>query len=89
MANHLMLEASMAAESLERLRSELLALSEADRAELAHDLIASLDEPRENGVEEAWGLEILRRIREIDSGQATLVDRAELRRRIQAKLGPQ
>lgn len=35
----------MTAEPLERLRSEILALSEAERAELAHDLIKSLDAP--------------------------------------------
>jgi len=35
----------MATEALERIRSEVLELTEAERAELAHDLIASLDEP--------------------------------------------
>ena len=43
----------MATEALERIRSEVLELTEAERAELAHDLIASLDEPRESGVEDA------------------------------------
>lgn len=76
----------MATEPLQRLRSEILALSEAERAELAHDLIQSLDAPRENGVEDAWDREISRRIGEIDAGQAELVDRAEFRRRIRARL---
>jgi putative addiction module component (TIGR02574 family) len=76
----------MTAEPLQRLRSELLALSEAERAELAHDLILSLDAPRDNGAEEAWDQEISRRIGEIDAGQAELVDRAEFRSRIRAKL---
>lgn len=79
----------MATEPLQRLRSEVMALSEAERAELAHDLIQSLDAPRENGVEDAWDREIMRRIQEIDEGQAELIDRAEFRRRIRAKLETQ
>ena len=78
--------ATMSTERLRRLRSEMLALSEAERAELAHDLIQSLDEPRDDGVEDAWDREISRRIGEIDAGQAELVDRAEFRRRIRKKL---
>lgn len=70
----------MSAEPLQRLRSQVLALSESERAELAHDLIQSLDAPRDNGSEEAWEQEIFRRIREIDSGQAELVNRTEFRR---------
>lgn len=76
----------MPAEPLERLRSEILALTEAERAELAHDLIQSLDAPRDNGVEDAWDQEVLRRIGEIDAAQAELVDRAEFRRRMRAQL---
>jgi len=76
----------MATEPLQRLRSEILALSGAERAELAHDLIQSLDAPRDNGVGDAWDQEIMRRIGEIDSGQAELLDRDEFRRRMQAKL---
>ncbi len=76
----------MGTEPLQRLRSEILALSEAERAELAHDLIQSLDSPRDSGVEDAWDREILRRIREIDAGQAELLDRAEFRRSIRARL---
>ncbi|QKK01270.1 MAG: addiction module protein [Pseudomonadota bacterium] len=76
----------MTAEPLERLRSEILALSEAERAELAHDLIKSLDAPRDDGVEDAWDGEISRRINEIDAGQAELVERAAFRERIRAKL---
>jgi putative addiction module component (TIGR02574 family) len=76
----------MTAEPLQRLRSEILALSEAERAELAHALIQSLDAPRDNGVEDAWDVEISRRINEIDTGQAELVERAEFRKRIRAKL---
>jgi len=76
----------MTAEPLQRLRSEALALSEAERAELVHDLIQSLDAPNDSVVEDAWGREISRRISEIDAEQAELVDRAEFRKRIRAKL---
>ena len=76
----------MATEPLQRLRSEILTLSEAQRAELAHDLIQSLDSPRDNGVEDAWDREIVRRIGEVDAGQAELVDRDEFRRGMREKL---
>ncbi|MCG5531458.1 addiction module protein [Halorhodospira halochloris] len=76
----------MTAEPLQRLRSEALALTEAERAELAHDLIQSLDAPRDNGVEDAWDREISRRIGEINAGQAALVERSEFRRRIRERI---
>jgi len=75
----------MATEALERIRSEVLELTEAERAELAHDLMASLDEPRESGVEDAWEREILHRISLIDSGQAKLLDREEFRQKMRAR----
>lgn len=75
----------MATEVLERIRTEVLELTEAERAELAHDLIASLDEPRESGVEDAWDREILHRISLIDSEQAKLLDREEFRQKMRAR----
>jgi putative addiction module component (TIGR02574 family) len=45
-----------------------LALEESDRAELVTVLIDSLDSENEEGVEEAWRLEIERRARELESG---------------------
>ncbi len=75
----------MATETLERIRAEVLELTEAERAELAHDLIATLDEPRESGVEGAWEREILHRISLIDSGQAKLLDREEFRQKMRAR----
>jgi len=75
----------MATEALERIRTEVRELTEAERAELAHDLIASLDEPRESGIEDAWDREILHRISLIDSGQAKLLDREEFRQKMRAR----
>lgn len=68
------------------LRSEALRLSESDRAQLAHDLMVSLDEPGEPDAADAWDREILRRLGQIDAGTATLIDRDELRRRMRARL---
>ena len=75
----------MTTEALERIRTEVMALTEGERAELAHDLVASLDEPRDTGVEDAWDREILRRISLIDSGQAKLIDREEFRQKMRAR----
>jgi putative addiction module component (TIGR02574 family) len=77
----------MATEAMERLRSEMLTLSATERAELAHELIESLDAPRDEGVEEAWDHELLRRISQVNDGQATLIDREAFRRRMRARLG--
>lgn len=41
-----------------------------ERAELAHDLIVSLDETIDAGYEAAWDAEIERRVIEIKSGKA-------------------
>ena len=68
----------MATRELSMLREGALALSEAERANLAHDLVASLDGPAEQDVADAWDKEIVRRINEIDSGNATLLDASEV-----------
>mgnify|MGYP001174050442 CR=1 FL=1 len=76
----------MGSPTLEKVRSEALSLSETERAELAHNLLASLDGPADTDVETAWDAEILRRLAEIDSGTADLIDREEFRRRMRARL---
>ena len=75
----------MGSPTLEKLRSDALSLSEAERAELVHSLVASLDGPADPNAESAWDAEILRRLAEIDSGTAELIDRDELRRRMRAR----
>ena len=74
----------MGSPTLEAVRSDALNLPESERAELAHDLMASLDGPAEPNAENAWDVEILRRLAEIDSGTAELIDREEFRRRLRA-----
>lgn len=68
-----------------KLRSEVLTLSDSERAELAHALVTSLDAPSDENVPDLWDREILRRLAEIDAGTAKLIDRAELRRRLKAR----
>jgi putative addiction module component (TIGR02574 family) len=77
----------MGSPTLEKIRSEALNLTESERAELAQNLVASLDGPSESGVEEAWDAEILRRLAEIDSDSANLIDREEFGRRMRARMG--
>jgi putative addiction module component (TIGR02574 family) len=70
--------------NLDRVRSEALQLSEIDRAELARDLVRSLDAPED--ANKAWEREISQRLSAIDAGTAALIDRDEFRRRIQSRL---
>lgn len=73
-------------QSFEELKDEALALSEADRAALALELVSSLDGKPDPDVETEWNAEIRRRLAEIDNGTAKLIDRDEFRRRIQQRL---
>jgi putative addiction module component (TIGR02574 family) len=57
--------------AVERIRTEISNLSEADRAELAQFLIASLDEGADRDAEAAWDAELERRAEEIRSGRAS------------------
>jgi len=69
----------MVSSTLEKVRSEALNPPEADRAELAYNLVISLDGPPDTNVEQAWDAEI-------ESGTATLIDREEFRRRLRARI---
>src|SRR5262245_18986595 len=72
--------------SLDKLRSEALGLTESERADLAHDLLSSLDGPADRDAATAWDHEIARRVAEIDSHTASLIDRQELSRRMRDRL---
>ncbi|MFO1128165.1 MAG: addiction module protein [Rhodospirillales bacterium] len=76
----------MGSETLRRLRDEALMLPEGERAELAHELVKSLDAPADADAARGWDAELLRRLAEVDEGTARLVDRDEFRRRMQARL---
>lgn len=60
-------------------------LSPAERAELVHDLIISLDEGKDVGAKEAWDTEIEKRIAEIKSGKAKGRTAKDIIAQIQAK----
>ena len=77
----------MSSATFGKVRSEALTLSEAERAELAHTLVTSLDAPSDADAADAWDKEILRRLAEIDAGTAKLIDRETFRRRLQDRLG--
>jgi len=76
----------MSATMLDKVRSEALRLSETERAELAHSLVTSLDGQADPDSQQAWDVEIRRRLAEIDAGTAQLIDREELRRRMQERM---
>lgn len=71
---------------LEKIRTEALDLSESERAELAYELVISLDGAADRDAAREWGAEVVRRLAEIDAGTAKLVDREEFRRRLRARV---
>lgn len=74
----------MPREAAELLR-DALSLPEEQRAALADTLWESLDSEVDEGAEDAWRQEILRRWREIDSGAVTLIPWDDVRTRLWAK----
>lgn len=54
----------------EKLRTELTQLNDAERGELAHFLIQSLDPSSDEDSEAAWDVELEHRAEDIRSGQA-------------------
>jgi len=62
----------------ENITSAAMTLPERERAQLAHDLVASLDGPADISVAEAWDAEICRRIKDIESGKGELLDADEV-----------
>src|SRR5690554_568760 len=71
---------------LESITSAAMTLPERERAKLARDLVASLDGPAELSVAEAWDAEICRRINDIDTGKAELLDADEAIARARARI---
>ncbi len=76
----------MSTAAFDHLKAQILTLPESERAELAHDLIASLDAPNDNGVHGEWEHEINKRIAQIDAGNAKLVNRDSFRKRMELRL---
>ena len=66
--------------------ADALSLEPDSRAEVAAELLASLDGPSDPDAEAAWDAEISRRITAIESGDARLEPWAEVKRRIERDL---
>jgi len=64
---------------------EALKLTANERAEVAEQLLASLDEVPDNDVDQAWQEEIQRRLQQVERGEVELIDSdtvmAELRKK--------
>ena len=66
--------------------AEALKLPRDERAAVANRLIASLDEPGDDGVEAAWLAEAERRLEEVERGGASLEPWEAVRARIAGRL---
>jgi putative addiction module component (TIGR02574 family) len=71
-----------------RLLSDALLLPEKDRAELASQIIASLDGPPDLDAEGLWTEEIARRIRDYEKDPSRAEDWQVVKSRLQKKLWP-
>ena len=73
--------------ALAALKQKAAELSDTERAELALALIESLDGPADPDVEEAWRLEIDRRVGEVERGEVELIPGDEVFARLRRRLG--
>lgn len=74
-------------DTLTELKKKAAQLSDSERAELALSLIESLDGPADPDVEEAWRVEIERRMAQIDRGEVKLIPGDEVFARLRRRLG--
>jgi putative addiction module component (TIGR02574 family) len=65
--------------AVEELYEQASHLSEEDRAELAGKLLESIEDPPDEGVEEAWAAEIERRMVEYRAGRVKTIPWSEVR----------
>ena len=70
------------ARSARELFEEAMRLDSEERAKLIRLLIEALDAEAEEGVEEAWRVEIERRMAELDSGAVDTIPWEEVRARL-------
>ena len=74
-------------DTLAELKQKASQLTEAERADLALSLIESLDGPADPGVEEAWRVEIERRIGQVERGEVQLIPADEVFAKLRRRLG--
>ncbi len=68
------------------LLDEALNLSDKERAEIAGALLESLDLPFDSEVEEAWRLEVEKRVAQLDAGEVTAVPWSMVRDELYSRL---
>jgi putative addiction module component (TIGR02574 family) len=76
----------MPSTTLKRALDLALELPESERAELAHDLLASLDGPPDADAQQAWEAEITKRLDGLETGKVRTIDAEEALHRIDARL---
>jgi putative addiction module component (TIGR02574 family) len=72
--------------TFEDIKEKAAQLSELERAELALALIESLDGPPDADVEEAWRIEVERRLDQIERGEVQLIPGDEVFERLRHRL---
>jgi putative addiction module component (TIGR02574 family) len=77
---------TLSSHALDSAKEIALALTEKERAELARTLVASLDGPADPDVADKWEAEILRRIEQIDNGNAEFLTVEETMERLRLRL---
>lgn len=70
----------------ETIRRDALSLPAQQRAELAEQLLSSLDSLSESEIAQLWLVEAARRAQAIDQGSAKRISAADVRRQAQALL---
>ena len=77
----------MASTPFKKARDLALVLPPTERAELAHDLLASLDGPGDADAAKAWEGELSRRLDDLEVGRAATLDADEALNRMDERLG--
>ena len=72
--------------TFEDIKEKAAQLSELERAELALALIESLDGPPDADAEEAWRIEVERRLAQIERGEVQLIPGDEVLERLRHRL---
>lgn len=71
---------------LDELKAKAAQLPHPEHVELALTLLESLDAGQDEGVQEAWDLEITRRMADIERGEAVLVPAEEVLSRLRRRV---
>jgi putative addiction module component (TIGR02574 family) len=76
------MSASNKRDKTQAILEQALKLSPAERADVAAQLIASLDEVPDTDVEQAWQEEVHRRLQQIERGEAQTIPWEKVRRQL-------